>query len=43
MSLYEFQLEMEFSGYNTDRPELVEKFYKIYTDTLDDLQKKKSR
>ena len=29
MSLYEFKLEMEFSGYNTDRSELVEKFYKI--------------
>ena len=36
MSVYEFKLEMEFSGYNTDRPELVEKFYKIY---LDELQK----
>ena len=42
MSLYEFKLEMEFSGYNTDRPDLVEKFYKIYEKNLDDLQKKKS-
>ena len=39
MSLYEFKLEMELSGYDTFNPERVEKFYKVY---LDELQKKKS-
>ena len=43
MSLYEFKLEMEFSGYNTDRPDLVEKFYKIYESYLDELETKKSK
>lgn len=43
MSLYEFKLEMEFSGYNTDRSELVEKFYKIYSDYLDELETTKSK
>ena len=43
MSLYEFKVEMEFSGYNTDRPEMVEKFYKIYSDKLDELQKQISK
>tara|TARA_Y100001972_G_scaffold121467_1_gene165553 strand:+ start:125 stop:256 length:132 start_codon:yes stop_codon:yes gene_type:complete len=43
MSVYEFKLEMEFCGYNTDRPELVEKFYKIYSDKLDELQKQISK
>ena len=43
MSLYEFKVEMEFSGYNTDRPELVEKFYKIYSDYLDELETTKSK
>ena len=34
MSLYEFKLEMEFCGYNSDR---AEHFYEVY---IDELQKK---
>ena len=37
MSQYEFQLEMELCGYNSDR---AEHFYKIY---LDELEKQKSK
>ena len=40
MSLYEFKLEMELSGYATWNSELTEKFYNIY---LDELEKQKSK
>ena len=40
MSLYEFKLFMEFSGYDTFNSERTEKFYKVY---LDEFEKQKSK